>query len=343
MALSPGTRRPVLVVLRALGLGDLLTCLPALRALADAYSAHRRILVAPAAFAPIAQWAGAIDEVADLDLKGGIRAEPLPANVRQADVAVNLHGRGPASTRLLLGTGPRRLVAYHCAAVPETAGGPVWRDDEHEVERWCRLVATAGATPDARRLDLDVPEGHAPEVAHGATLIHPGAASVARRWPAERWAAVARAEQDHGRRVIVTGSADEALLAGAVARRAGLPPDAVLAGRLDLAALAGAVSVAARVVCGDTGVAHLATAVGTPSVVLFGPSSPAHWGPPADQTRHRVLWTGTVGDPHGATCDPGLLRIGVREVLDALATLDRGHSGPEARAAEQVQGNASRW
>jgi ADP-heptose:LPS heptosyltransferase len=53
------------------------------------------------------------------------------------------------------------------------------------------------------------------------------------------------------------------------------------------------------VLCADTGVAHLATAFGTPSVVLFGPTPPARWGPPPERTRHRVLWSGGRGDANG--------------------------------------------
>ena len=78
-------------------------------------------------------------------------------------------------------------------------------------------------------------------------------------------------------------------------------------------------AVAGRVVCGDTGVAHLATALGTPGVLLFGPSSPHAWGPPAGL--HRVLWARREGDPHADRPDPGLLAIGVRDVVRELAAL----------------------
>jgi ADP-heptose:LPS heptosyltransferase len=57
--------RPALVVLRALGLGDLLTAVPALRALAAAFPEHRRVLATPAALAPLAALTGAVDEVVD--------------------------------------------------------------------------------------------------------------------------------------------------------------------------------------------------------------------------------------------------------------------------------------
>ena len=97
----------------------------------------------------------------------------------------------------------------------------------------------------------------------------------------------------------------------------------MLAGRTTLAELAGIVAGAGRVVCGDTGVAHLATAFGTPSVVLFGPTPPTHWGPPATlRARHRVLWTGRPGDPHAGRVDAGLLGISVEMAQAELDALD---------------------
>lgn len=85
--------------------------------------------------------------------------------------------------------------------------------------------------------------------------------------------------------------------------------------------LAAVVAAAGRIVCGDTGVAHLATALGTPSVVLFGPTPPLLWGPPADRPQHVALWSGNTGDPHARVPDAGLLAIGVEEVAAALEGL----------------------
>src|SRR5690606_25199260 len=96
------------------------------------------------------------------------------------------------------------------------------------------------------------------------------------------------------------------------------------------------VARAELLICGDTGVAHLATALRTPSVLLFGPTSPAHWGPPAARTWHRVLWKGARGDPHASRIDPGLARITVGEVREAVAALraELAEQGrPAARAA----------
>jgi len=314
------------VVLRALGLGDLLTAVPALRALADTFPRHPRLLAAPAALAPLARCTGAVDEVVPT---GGLD-RPLHRRLHGAGLAVNLHGRGPESHRLLLAAEPRRLVAFAHPAVPASAGGPGWTADEHEVARWCRLLEESGIPADPTRLDLDLPPGPVRHGAAGATLVHPGAAAAARRWPAERFAAVARAEAAAGRPVLVTGGPAEVDLAHDVAARAGLPAAAVQAGPGGVLALARLVAAAGRVVCGDTGVAHLATAVGTPSVVLFGPTPPARWGPPAGRPWHRALWVGSSGDPHGQVPDPGLLALTVEQVLQALADL------PPAPGRERV-------
>lgn len=317
------SREPALLILRALGLGDLLTGIPALRALARAFPSHRRILAAPAALAPLALHTGVVDEVAD--------TQPLAAldrALREPDVAVNLHGRGPASHRVLLAARPKRLIAFANGKMPQSARGPAWRADEHEVDRWCRLLAETGIPADPGDLELAAPRMEPPADALGATLIHPGAASAARRWPVERFAGVAQAECAAGRPVVITGSADEAGLAAEIVRKARLPRAASYAGRTDLLQLTALVAAAGRVVAGDTGVAHLATALRRPSVVLFGPTSPAHWGPPSDRPWHVCLWRGGRGDPHGDRPEPGLLEIGVAEVLEALERLE-----PQRRAA----------
>jgi ADP-heptose:LPS heptosyltransferase len=313
---------PRLLVLRALGLGDLLTAVPALRALARAFPEHRRQLAAPAWLSPLLPL---IEESGERCLHGLVEVDglgggpqPLP---RRPEVGVNLHGRGPESHRLLLASHPRRLIAFRNDAVEETWSLPAWEQDEHEASRWCRLLRELGVEADPSQLEIASPRAGLPDWAHGATLLHPGAASTARRWPPERWSEVARAEAEAGREVLVTGSAREVGLARSIVHSAGLDPRRQLAGRTDLHALAALVAAADTVVCGDTGTAHLATALKIPSVLLFGPTSPRLWGPPPERSIHRVLWEGGFGDPHGESVDRGLLEIEVDAVLEALASL----------------------
>jgi len=290
------------LVLRALGLGDLLTGVPALRALRRAHPGAHVQLAAPAALAELALATGAVDDVVDVS-----PLARLPARVAGAELAVNLHGRGPQSTEVLRASGPRRLLAYG-------EDGRVWRADEHEVDRWCRLLVESGIPADRTDLHVDVAPAGPP-----AVLIHPGAAAASRRWPADRWAAVARGLAAGGEQVLITGGPDEVTLAAEIAAGAGLPDDAVVAGRTGLLELAGLVAAARLVVAPDTGVGHLATATGTASVLLFGPTPPRLWGPPPERARHRVLWAGRSGDPLGSRPDPGLLCLTPEMVLLACA------------------------
>lgn len=305
-----------LLLLRALGLGDFLTGVPAYRGLRRAYPAHEIVLAAPQALRPLVPFTGALDRL----LPTG-ELDPVPWSGPPPELAVNLHGRGPESHRLLLPLGAHRLVGFARADIPDFVG-PVWWNGEHEVLRWCRLLADVGVPCDPMDLRLAPPRVCTP--VRGAVVLHPGAAAPARRWPLGRFAAVARTLARRGRHVVITGGPAEYHLATELAAAAGLPPAAVLAGRTDLGRLAAVVAGADLVVCGDTGVAHLATAYGTPSVLLFGPTSPAEWGPLGNLDRHAVLWTGLPGDPHGDRPDAGLAQI---SVADVLAAADRVAGG----------------
>src|SRR4051794_14022735 len=111
--------RPRAVALRAIGLGDFLTGVPALRALRRARPEHGRVLAAPAAFEPLVGLADAADRL----LPTGELA-PIAWTGPPPDVGVDLHGNGPASMRLVDALRPGRLVAF---AAP---GRPRWRAGE---------------------------------------------------------------------------------------------------------------------------------------------------------------------------------------------------------------------
>jgi ADP-heptose:LPS heptosyltransferase len=300
--------RPTAVVLRPLGLGDLLTGVPAIRAVRAAVPEHRLVLATTRALEPLANLVDAVDEVLPAR-----ELEPLDWAGPPPELAVDLHGNGPASHVVVADLQPARLLTFASPGYP----GPTWYPDEHEVRRWCRLVSEGlGVDADPDALDLAVPA--VPPPVRGAAVVHPGAAFPGRRWPVQRFAAVARHLAAAGHDVRITGGPAEEGLARAVADAAGLGRDAVLAGRTTSLELAAVVAAARVVVCGDTGVAHLATAYRRPSVVLFGPVSPALWGPPP-RAQHVVLWHGDgTGDPWGTDLDPALGRITVEEVVAAL-------------------------
>jgi ADP-heptose:LPS heptosyltransferase len=303
------------VVLRALGLGDLLTAVPALRAVRRALPDHEVLLLGPSAFAPLVEHAELADAVVPVEGKDALPLAVAPLG--PVDVAVNLHGRGPQSHHLLQALNPRRLIAF--SRSPVHRGLAAWRDDEHEVHRWTRLLTTEGMPADPGELALEPPDAGVAAATTAATVLHPGASAPARRWPVERWAALAAAEREDGHRVVVTAGPGEQRLAMDVAAGAGLRIGDVIT-TPDALTLLAVIAAAGAVVVGDTGVAHVATAMATPSVVLFGPTSPARWGPPAI-ARHRVLWAGRQGDAHGRCTHDGLLMISVEDVRAELAGL----------------------
>ncbi|GLZ29177.1 glycosyl transferase [Lentzea sp. NBRC 105346] len=283
-----------ILVLRALGLGDLLTAVPALRGLRRAFPDAEITLAAPAWLADVVERIDAVDRL--------LPTEALaPIDFDRPGLAVNLHGRGPQSVARLLATGPRRLITYD-----------VWRENRHEVLRWCDLLEGYGIRCDPEDLCLPAVGARTDRI-----VIHPGASHGSRRWPADRFAAVARELPN----VVVTASPGEVPLARRIVRD---PFVGSLAELLDL------VATARLVICGDTGVAHVATAYGTPSVVLFGPVSPKLWGPLSGP--HRVLWHGRTGDTFARSPDPGLLEITVDEVLEAVGGVLCRESVSSARA-----------
>nr|WP_211176853.1 glycosyltransferase family 9 protein [Pseudonocardia acidicola] len=302
------------MALRALHLGDLLVAVPALRALRRAHPGHRVVLAAPRSLAPVAALTGAVDE---------LLPTPSPAHLqwpwpRPPEVAVDLHGAGPESHQALDTLTPRRRIGFKAPGWDGPSWAAVARRFVHERERWCALLGAHGILADPADLVLDLPP-RLGRLSVRPVLVHPGARHGSKRWPAERFAAVAAALERDGHAVAVTGTAVERPLALAVAEAAGLPERQVLAGRTGLRQLCGLVAGAGLVISGDTGIAHLASAFRTPSVVLFGPVDPAEWGPPATGP-HVVLTDAAArrGDPLAEDPDPALLGVQVDEVLAAV-------------------------
>ncbi|MDQ0575564.1 ADP-heptose:LPS heptosyltransferase [Agromyces albus] len=307
--------RPVMLVLRALKLGDLLVAVPALTALRRGFPEHRIVLATSGWLAPIVELLGTVDEL--LPTPGLSR--PLDVTAGSVDIAVNLHGRGPESGTLLHAVHPRRLIAH----APDAPDGPEWIDGLLERERWARLVRSTGVPADADEVAIPAPDT-VPSVV-GAAVVHVGAFYGARRWPAARFAEVARALAARGERVVFTGGAEERERAAEVAALAGVPVTEVLAGRLDLTGFAAVIAAARLVVTVDTGAAHLASAYRVPSVVIFGPARPEEWGPPTAGP-HIVLTDPSCrrGDVFADDPDPALLAVTAADVVDAIERLGIG-------------------
>ena len=284
---DPDSSKPTILVLQVRGLNAFLAAVPALRAIADEFAECRRVLVAP----------GSMRSLVDLIPWPGFRSAfelvshpalvPLPRSLERPNLAINLHGPGPQSNAILRRLHPRRLIAYEA---PLWERGPVWDPDASEVARWCKLLSEAGISVDRSRTRLWKPESH--EFARSATVLHPvgnGEGEAALSVPAAVWADLACDEARAGRTVLITGREHDAIVAAAIAERAGLGDESVLAGRTDINDLARIVAGAARVVTADGGLGPLAAALGTPSLAVYHPRFQSRLGTPRGGRRHHSV------------------------------------------------------
>lgn len=156
---------------------------------------------------------------------------------------------------------------------------PVDLERLHRINQY-RLILRQDTDVEPRSHRLEVPRRLAArwrgELAGGSAArvvgLFPGANAPARRWPIERYAEVARVRVEHGDRVVVIGGPGER---DVTARVAAAAPGAVdLGGRTSMEDLAAVLSVLDILVTNDTGPMHLAGAVGTPTVSLWGSSDP---------------------------------------------------------------------
>ena len=307
-----------IVVFRALQLGDMLCAVPALRTLRGGFPEARIVLIGlPWAaelpgrypryldgFIPFPGWAGLPEQPPDPgrlpEFWGRVAAE-------RWDLAIQLHGSGSISNRIVTGIPARRTVGFGLS-------GLGWLDEGHEIHRLQRLTDHLGLRWQGDGLEFALGEDDRDDstallAAAGIAgtpyaVLHPGGRSGA-RWPAERFARVATALVDRGLSVVVTGSSAETPLGRIVARHAHRSI-VDLTSRTGLGALGALLAGAKLLVSNDTGVAHLAAALRVPSVVLFTSGQLDRWAP-LDRARHRVL----------APMD----RVPVRAVLEAVDSL----------------------
>ena len=204
----------------------------------------------------------------------------------------------------------------------------------HQVFQYLELVRALGADGEAiPRLAVGVEAERAAdrllqdlgvETGEACVAVNPGSVyGSAKRWPAERFAAVADALADsHRARILLIGSAKERDVLEAVAERMRWPPIR-LGGRTDLAALAAVLKRARLLLSNDTGAMHVAAAVGTPVLAVFGPTDADATGPLGPDSR-------VVREP--MPCSPCLLRecpidhrcmvaVGIAQVLHAAEEL----------------------
>ena len=163
-------------------------------------------------------------------------------------------------------------------------------------------------------------------------LLHAGSGSPLKNWPAERWAAVGDALVEAGARVVLTGGPDDPTGPGAITAAMRHEP-LVLAGQTSLGQLGALAERSLLAVGTDNGPLHLAAALGTPTVRLYGPTDEAVFGPRGGAAEHVVLTHelacrpcgNLINPPCGARREPACMQgIPTERVVEAaLGALDR--------------------
>ncbi|WP_414676515.1 glycosyltransferase family 9 protein [Methylibium sp.] len=297
-------------VFRALMLGDMLCAVPALRALRAGLPDAEITLIGLPWMRGLAERLAPVDRFIEFPGYPGLPERACDVRVlpdflaqvqdRRFDLAVQLHGSGRIANPLVASFGARRIAGFRdeVAWWPQ-ANGPWfarWPDEGHEIDRLLTLTTALGFAPRGRELEFPVHEADRRELRalfDGApprryACVHAGSQLPSRRWGIERFAAVADALAERGLTVVLTGGEPERELVDALAR-AMRHPALALAGRTSLWTLGALVEGAELVVCNDTGLSHVASALATPSVVVSCGADVARWAP-LDAALHPVLW-----------------------------------------------------
>jgi ADP-heptose:LPS heptosyltransferase len=333
------------LLIRPEGLGDILVTLPALAWLRRASPEARIAMAVRPIFADFVRDIGIVDDTIAIDYpkKSTLTLSRLIPFLRQVkglrrkfDVAFDFRGDprnamlGAWSAHMVAGettTGTNFLLSYsqplrfdssraaqHLrllrlgAAMPET---------EAEILAQCRIDLSPAMVATARQLTAGIAN---------FVVLHPGASIASNRWTVGQWQALAKRLARDGFAPVFTGAGGEetSLVAAILDEELEKSGKALnLAGKSTVSELAGIVSLARAVVSPDTGIAHVAHAVGTPSVTLFGSGSQILNG--YLNPKNRAVWVTLPCRPCMAAQCPRtdfprecMERIGVDTVYDEL-------------------------
>jgi lipopolysaccharide heptosyltransferase II len=301
-------RRVLIVRLRSIG--DTVLATPSLYALRRFLPAAQIDILLESWVAPVLDGCADVDNVLTIERGSTIARARLARSLRAADydVAYNLHG-GTTATLLMRAARARHRVGYadyqysrllNHAAPPATA---LWNQEKtHSVEQQLALLGWTGVpVSDRPPTRLAVTQEAAMSVSkrleacglNEATpfaLLHPAAAFASKQWATANFARVAESLAARGLRVVALAAPNQAPVLAALQAECAVRVEAFTDFSLPEVT---ALSARARIFVGnDSGIAHIAAAVRTPSVVVFGSSNVAHWRPwttaPAEVVREEM-------------------------------------------------------
>ncbi|MEP6922586.1 MAG: glycosyltransferase family 9 protein [bacterium] len=331
--------RNVLVV-RLRSIGDTVLTTPSLYAL-KRFLPHARVeILLEDWVAPVLEGSPYVDNVITLKRSSTVSRAAVARRLRQTryDVAYNLHG-GTTATLLTRASGAKHRVGYadyqyarlHNYLAPSSAS--LWqREKTHSVEQQLALLGWTGVPvtdrPPTRLAVTDVAAARIAERLRSAGLeatpfavIHPAAAFATKQWATEKFARVAEQLSSRGLAIVALTASTETKLADELKQISSAPITTFT--DLSLPEVTALAARARLFVGNDSGIAHMAAAVGLPAVVIFGSSNTAHWGPWASAPAEVVLEEMDCQPCHGYFCEEFeqpecILRVPVERVTAAI-------------------------
>ncbi|MHB9073186.1 MAG: lipopolysaccharide heptosyltransferase II [Desulfobaccales bacterium] len=312
---SHNSPQPRILIVKLSSFGDVLHTLPTLEALRSAYPFAQITWLVEAAYAPLLAGHPALDEIWEAPRlhPGELLAGRNPARLRGLlrrlrvqpfDLVLDVQGLLKSAVWVALARSPRK-VGYdrtrEGSYLALTERVPPFNPEAHAVLRSLNLAHYLGAPPALPRFRLNLDAGVDTarlipgDAGRPLIVLHPGARWASKLWPAASWARLAEwLSREWGFQVALTGSrADQPLVAEIIGKTRA--PIFNLAGLTSLAELAGVLRRTPLAVTTDTGVMHLAAALGTPVAALFGPTAPWRTGPFGEG--HRVMRLGLPCSP----------------------------------------------
>lgn len=276
-----------ILIIRFSSLGDIVLTSPATRALHQLFPDARLAITVKREYEPIARLLPGVDDVLLFDASSGIG--PLLSRVREArfDVVIDLHANPRSALIATLG-GAHRVIRYRKRRLARM--GMVYKTGlsmpiRHTVDLYLAALEPLGVTTLDRWPELAVHSAARREIdgrlrTHGVPDdqpvigLAPGASSPTKRWSATQFARLAdRLQAFLNAAIVLIGGPNEHAVTAAVAEEmTGSSVD--WGGRLDLASLPAAIQRCHLFVSNDSGPMHVASAVGTPVIGLFGPTHP---------------------------------------------------------------------
>lgn len=330
-------RKVLLVRLRSIG--DTVLSTPSLFAL-KRFLPHAQVdILVEDWVAPVLDGHPHVDNVIAFE-RGGLAVRARVARQIRAsdyDVVYNLHG-GTTATFLTRATGARHRVGfkdYQYAQLHNHQAPPsslLWGEPKtHSVEQQLALLGWTGVpVSDRPRTHIAVTSEAAASVSQKITaanldgkklaLIHPAAAFATKQWATENFARAAEALVERGLAPVAIAAPNEQQIIKTLRATASVP---VVSFDLSLPEVAALAARSQIFVGNDSGIAHIAAAVGTPSVVIFGSSNIAHWRP-WNKAAAEVVYESLPCQPcPGYVCEQFaqpecILRVPVNNVVAAI-------------------------